>query len=672
MNANATNGKPPRHMRLSVIIVNYNVLYFLEQALLSVERACKDIEAEIWVVDNHSVDESVAMVRSRFPAVKLIVNQENVGFAKANNMALRQASGEYVLLLNPDTVVEEDTFEKCLAFMDDHPEAGGLGVRMIDGTGKFLPESKRGFPTPWVAFCKTFGLSAIFSKSPTFNKYHLGHISPDEVHEIDVIAGAYMLIRRDVLNKTGLLDESFFMYGEDVDLSYRIQQAGYKNYYFPHTRIIHYKGESTKKGSLNYVRTFYQAMIIFARKHFRGRQAGLFIAMLRLAIYLRASITLLSRFTRHALLPLTDVAVLLGGLALLKNVWGEMYFNNPDYFGSSFMQFNAPLYTAVWVLSVYFSGGYDKPSQLRLLWRGLLFGTLVLAAIYGFLDLAWRNSRALIILGVLWALPTLTIIRIGRHWLLHRNLDLGGHRPRNLVIVGLTDESNRVRQLLQEARINHQFLGRIAPSGTTEDNSEALSNIESLDEVVKIYQVREIIFCSRDVSTHQILDWMSKLGPGYQYKILPTDSLSIIGSHSKNTAGELYTIDLHLRINEPLQKRNKRLLDLLLSSTLFLLFPLLAPFISRRWGVLKNAKRVFFGRMTWVGYAGKHARQHLPVLPLAVLNPSDALTMETISEGTKDRLDLIYARDYSVWKDLSIIWKGRFQLGQQISHEPQN
>jgi GT2 family glycosyltransferase len=232
-------------VKVSIIIVNYNVRYFLEQALLSVQRAMAGLEAEVWVVDNHSVDDSVEMVRRDFPWVRLIANAHNPGFSIANNQAIRASTGEYVLLLNPDTVVQEDTLRQCVAYMDAHPDVGGLGVRMIDGAGNFLPESKRGLPTPWVAFAKAFGLSRLFPRSRVFNRYHLGYLSEHETHEIDVLAGAFMWLRRTVLDEIGLLDEQFFMYGEDIDLSYRIQRAGYRNVYFPRTSIIHYKGEST-------------------------------------------------------------------------------------------------------------------------------------------------------------------------------------------------------------------------------------------------------------------------------------------------------------------------------------------------------------------------------------------------------------------------------------------
>ena len=310
-------------MKLSIIIVNYNVRYFLEQALLSVEQATKNLATEVFVVDNNSVDDSVEMVKKKFPKVQLIANTDNPGFSKANNQAINLAKGEYILLLNPDTVVEEDTFDKCIAFMDKTPDAGGLGVKMIDGAGNFLPESKRGLPTPAVAFYKAFGFSKIFPKSKRFNRYHLGYLSDKETHEVDVLAGAFMLMRKTVLDKIGWLDETFFMYGEDIDLSYRITKAGYKNYYFADTTIIHYKGESTKKGSLNYVKVFYNAMIIFAKKHFKGDKARAFVLLLQFAIYFRAFLTLVTNFARKIYLPLLDALLIFVGMYFLKDFWAN-------------------------------------------------------------------------------------------------------------------------------------------------------------------------------------------------------------------------------------------------------------------------------------------------------------------------------------------------------------
>jgi GT2 family glycosyltransferase len=253
-------------MKLSIIIVSYNVKYLLEQCLNSVLKATQQIEIEVFVVDNDSSDNTIDYLQPKFPQVRFIANQENVGFSTANNQAIALAEGEYILLLNPDTVIGENTLMRVCEFMDKHPEGGGLGVKMIDAFGRFLPESKRGFPSLWNSFCKMSGLLALFPHTQLFGQYHLRYLNEDELHEVPVLAGAFMLLRKSVLDKIGWLDESFFMYGEDIDLSYRIQQGGYKNFYFPEP-IIHYKGESTKK-DFKYVRIFYNAMLIFYDKHY--------------------------------------------------------------------------------------------------------------------------------------------------------------------------------------------------------------------------------------------------------------------------------------------------------------------------------------------------------------------------------------------------------------------
>ena len=282
-------------MNLSVIIVSYNVRYFLEQCLKSVIQASHALDVDIFVVDNCSEDDSVSMVQTRFPEVKLIINSDNKGFSKANNQAIRLSESDYILLLNPDTVLEEDALIKSLNFMETHPRAGGLGIKMIDGYGHFLPESKRGLPTPWTSFCKMSHLSQLFPRSAYFNHYHLGNLAENETNQIEVLAGAFMLLRRKVLDQIGLLDEDFFMYGEDIDLSIRITKSGSFNYYFPEARMIHYKGESTRKGSLNYVRVFYGAMLIFARKHFGGKNERLLSLVILPGVYSRAGLAMISR-----------------------------------------------------------------------------------------------------------------------------------------------------------------------------------------------------------------------------------------------------------------------------------------------------------------------------------------------------------------------------------------
>jgi len=256
-------------MKLSVIIVNYNVKYFLEQCLNSVLASKINFDYETIIVDNNSTDNSLEYLKPRFTQsnIYFIANKDNPGFSKANNQAIQQAKGEYILLLNPDTVLEENVLSDVCNFLDNHSDAGAAGVKTIDGTGKFLAESKRGFPTPWASFCKLSGLESLFPKSKIFGKYSLKYLDENRLHKVPILVGSFMMIRKSVLDKIGLLDETFFMYGEDIDLSFRIIQAGYNNYYLP-KKIIHYKGESTDKSDPKYTQAFYDAMRIFFRKYY--------------------------------------------------------------------------------------------------------------------------------------------------------------------------------------------------------------------------------------------------------------------------------------------------------------------------------------------------------------------------------------------------------------------
>lgn len=263
---------------------------------MAVREALHHIEGEVIVFDNASTDGSKTYLEPRFPDVRFIWNDENLGFGRANNRALVEAKGDIILFLNPDTIIGEYCLLKAAEFLKSRKDAGALGVRMIDGGGRYLKESKRGYPSVWTSFYKLSGLATIFPRSKRFAKYYLGHLDPRKTHEIDVLAGAFMMVKREVLDKTGGFDEQFFMYGEDIDLSYRIQKAGYKNVYYADETIIHFKGESTRRGSLSYIRMFYSAMIIFVGKHYKGWDSRIFMRLLKLAIICRGFIAYLACF----------------------------------------------------------------------------------------------------------------------------------------------------------------------------------------------------------------------------------------------------------------------------------------------------------------------------------------------------------------------------------------
>ncbi|MFH1121501.1 MAG: glycosyltransferase [Bacteroidota bacterium] len=653
-------------MKLSVVIVNYNVKYFLEQCLHSVDAAIEGIEAEVYVVDNNSVDGSAEMVAEKFPLVKLIVNADNSGFSKANNQAILMSSGEYVLLLNPDTVVEQDTFTKSVAFMDANPDAGGLGIKMVDGKGRFLPESKRGLPTPAVAFYKIFGLSALFPKSKLFGQYHLGYLDKDKTNVVDVLAGAYMMLRRKTLDKTGLLDETFFMYGEDIDLSYRITKAGYKNYYFPEARIIHYKGESTKKSSINYVFVFYNAMVIFARKHFTQKNARLFSLLIHMAIYLRAGLSLLYRMLNKLLLPFTDALVLYAGALLIVDYWeSQVIYKVGGHYPSLFLFGVLPAYILIWLLSVLISGGYDPPLRLRRIVTGLLAGTVTILVFYALLPSELRFSRALIILVASWGFFSMTGIRAALHFAGFKNFRIGANPNRRFAIVGDDTESERVADLLRKTLINPGFIGLVNVKNRRNESSGFIGNIEHLTDIISIYKIDEVIFCARDIPAHKIIDIMSQLQRSQaDFKIAPPESLTIIGSNSISTSGDLYVIDIN-SVSKINNRRNKRLFDLVLSLIMLPFSPLLMWITKNPFGFVYNLIRVLTGIRTWIGYAPQTSSgSAMPSIRKGVLNPTDLFPSRQIDVETAATLNMLYARDYRITNDLNIILKGFRRLGR--------
>ncbi len=652
-------------MKLSIIIVNYNVEYFLEQCLHSVLSASKGIDTEIFVVDNNSVDGSVEMIKEKFPQIHLIENKDNRGFSKANNQAIKIAGGEYILLLNPDTVVENDTFSKIIKYMDKHAEAGGLGVKMIDGKGHFLPESKRGLPTPEVAFYKVFGISRLFPKSQKFGKYHLSYLDNNKIHEVEILAGAFMLIRKTVLDKIGLLDEDFFMYGEDIDLSYRIVKAGYKNIYFPETRIIHYKGESTKKSSLNYVFIFYNAMIIFARKHFSQKNARLFSLLINFAIYIRASFSILKRFLSNIFLPVIDAILIWAGFYLIKNYWSYYFFSvSYDYYPPQYILIIVPFYIFIWLFSFYLIGGYEKPPKISKIFQGIIIGTLVILVIYALQDISLRYSRALIFLGAAWCMISMLISRSLLHMSGVNSFRLGNNDNKRFVIVGDIVEAERVADLLRKTALNTAFIGLVNPFGT-ENNKNFIGNISQINDIIEIYKIDEVIFCSKSISASEIISNMSDLkSKTIDYKIAPPESMFLIGSNSINTTGDLYVIDINA-ITKPQNKRNKRLLDFTTALILLLLSPLLIIIQKKPLGFILNILSVIIGLKTWVSYykSDDSKNDKLPFIKNGILTTCDLLNNIKINSETAAKLNLLYSRDYKLMNDIHIIIKNLRNLG---------
>lgn len=646
-------------MDLTIIIVNYNVKHFLEQCLYSVRKAVMSMQAEVIVIDNKSTDNSLEYLHPRFPEVFFIANQTNTGFAQACNKGLKQARGKYILFLNPDTILPEDCLQKSIAFLEARPDAGALGIKMIDGSGNFLRESKRSFPSPLTSFYKLSGLARLFPRSAVFARYHLGNLDENKDHPVDVLAGAYMMVKKEVLDKTGAFDETFFMYGEDVDLSYRIQQAGYINYYYSGSSIIHFKGESTKRGSMNYVRMFYNAMSIFVRKHYGGSKAGVFNFFIHIAIWARATMSAFAGFIRRMGLPLLDAGIILLSFWIMKNVWNA-YVKTDTQYETKILWIAFPAFTLVYLGAAYYAGLYDRWYKRSELVKSTLIAAIVLLAGYALMPEQYRFSRGIVLFGVLLAFILIAVLR----WVLVQTGVLAGSNEKedhaNTLIVGTSEEYESCLLLMNEAGVQQKILGRVAVEPGDET---ALGKWPALENVVNSVPLREIIFCQGILSFKDIVDFLPQLKNKAKLMVHAAGSQSIVGSKSGKSSGESLSKENGFHLSDPYNRRLKRLLDVSVAFIGVIGFPVHLFIIKNPFGFLSNCLSVLIGKKTWVGYnAGTGS---LPKLPHGILtsNGLPSGRQQTLPLQSLQMMDYWYARDYEVGRDIKLIRNGYRELG---------
>lgn len=648
-------------MQVSVIIVNYNVKYFLEVCLHSVVRALHGIESEIIVVDNNSQDGSLSLIREKFPHVILIENKENTGFAKANNQGVAIARGANILFLNPDTVVPEDFFVKTLAYLSAHPEAGAIGPRLIDGKGQYAPDAKKSFPSLSVAIFKATGINKLFPRSPYFNKYYAVHIGEYETASVEVLSGCCMMVRADVIAKAGgAFDEDYFMYFEDGDLCYRIRRAGYENIYYPETTVIHYKGESTKKTTLSYVKTFNEAFSIFARKHYAKRNARIFLLFINLGVIIRALLSVFRTLLKLLRMPLFDAIVILATLWLVKEFWTEEVKNVPIPIRSVLLTF--PAYTIIWLVTMYLNGAYDNPYRALRVIRGMLVGTVLCLAFFGLIPQELRYSRAVIIFsGAAGA-----IILVALHELLYR---LGILRftpydalPGRAIIVAEPEAYKETANTLSRVHYAPDIYGRVSPH----NDPAALGPLGNLKELLHTAGIDEVIFCVNGLGYKEIMQQMELCGRTFDYKIHRPGSLSFVGSNSSQTAGDLYISDKRYSIAQFAQQRNKRVIDVILSFVLLVCAPILAFIVRQPGRFVANIFSVLTGRYTWVGYSGGPAeRSELPPLRPSVLPPYFITDNFNPSPEMMHRMNNVYATHYRPAQDMYFIFRNIKFLGRK-------
>jgi Predicted glycosyltransferases len=616
-------------------------------------KAVDKIEAEVFVVDNHSSDGSREYFSNKFSRVKFIWNDRNSGFAKANNLAEKLASGKYILFLNPDTIVAEDCFEKCISFFESHPEAGALGIKMLDGSGRFLKESKRSFPSPLTSLYKLSGVARLFPDSKVFAKYHLGHLDPNQNHEVDVLAGAFFMLPKKVIKSTGNFDETYFMYGEDIDLSYRIRKAGYKNYYYAGVSVIHFKGESTKKGSLNYIKMFYKAMSIFAHKHYGGTKAGFYNFMIQAGILLRAFISAIAKFMRWIGMPVIDAAVILLCFWTVKAVW-NLYIKSEVNYSTNLLLIAFPVFTFVFLAASYFSGLYDTDYKQSRLNKSTLIAFFMLLSGYSLLPETLRFSRGILVFGSLLAYLLMSVIRkalVSLRVIDSKNED---EEHRQTIVVGTEKDFDDVHLLMQSAGIDKRVLGRIDVNGVT---GNAIGNLGQITQLLASYPIKEIIFCEGKLSFKKIIGLVEQMPKHVRIKFHASGAESIIGSDSRYTSGKFVSTDKIYRLSLPVQKRNKNLTDVVVSSFFIITFPLHLLFQHKPISFFKNVFDVFFLRKTWVGYALPEPQ--LPALKSGVLSTTGVpSSLNSLPEESLTSSDKWYASDYTVWQDIGLIRRG--------------
>ncbi|MBI3189661.1 MAG: glycosyltransferase [Ignavibacteriales bacterium] len=648
-------------MQISVIIVSYNVRAFLENCLVSVQKALEHLASEIIVVDNASDDGSVEMIQQKFPHVQLIINETNLGFGKANNQAGKNASGEFLFMLNPDTVVQENTFNVMLDFFQQHPDAGIAGCKVLNSDGTLQPACRRSFPTPWVAFTKITGLSSLAPNSPLFSKYNLTYFNPDETYEVDAVSGSCMMIRTPDFVQLGGFDEQFFMYGEDLDLCYRVQHTGKKVYYVHETQIIHYKGESVRRSDINDVRVFYQAMRLFVQKHFRfGTAANLILGF---GIALREWIALIGKHATMFRSMLFDYVLVI--ISWLGGEWirfGElMYFPSYAY---PVLLIIPPLVTlgTMFLFDVYTA---RKHSFART-FNAILTANVLLAALTFFFN-EYAFSRFVLFIAGAISCVLLTgwraILRSRQH---------GEMFSKRTLIVGTNVSSIELISKLR-GRNNHgyEIVGFVDTDrkriGERIEGIEILGSIDTIGRVIQQHNISDVIFSNNSISYADVLSVISNSSDRtIHYRLVPSSLEVIIGKTHIDELNDLPLVDIEYNINRLPNRVVKRSMDVVIGFLLFVtLYPIACIRTGKNKGAFSNAflniPKVLSGEMSLVGISVQNNNRKEKkfknigkrgISGLAQVNNFDKLSPEEIAQ-----YNLSYAKNQSFFLDIEIILK---------------
>jgi GT2 family glycosyltransferase len=611
---------------VSIVIVNYNVKYFLARCISSILDSKINANLDIIIIDNGSSDGSEEYITTTYGhKIKYIYNPINQGFAKANNQGFQHAKGDFILVLNPDTIIAEDTLQKCIDYLLLHPNVGALGVRMIDGSGQFLPESKRAIPSLWTSFTKISGLSDLFPQSDLFTGYYLGNINELDTANVQVLSGAFMMLPKHVIHEVNGFDEDYFMYGEDIDLCVKIKKLGFDICYFPETTIIHFKGESSSRSSISYNKNFYNAMLIYISKHGDGLSAIGSTFLIKFSIIFVGILSFIKSNFLKSLRLIVDSIILYTIFHYMRMMWGKLIFNNVEYFNNYASNYNSISAVIIWIASIWFMGHYDKPWKHHRLILGILLGTIIILSIYSLLPANMRSSRAMIILGMI---PLYLMSLLSHYFLIY----LSSYKNKNFEYpYSILTKSNNVNKLL--ALIGHHYVNPNA----NKNNS------------------RVLLIDSLSYSNKEIIDMIDGELCGHNVALSGGRNDYILKSFSKHVKGDSITQFSNMNLGNAYYKRLKRSFDMLL--TLYILILSIFKKNLKSEKIKKNIGNLLLGKISLVGYILYN--DSLPKIKNGIFDTKCLINDDTFYPVlvNEEMADKYYGQNYSIYLDYIILFK---------------
>ncbi len=647
-------------MDLSIIIVNYNVKEFLQNLLSSIEKASQNIKCEVIVVDNASDDGSVELLKEKYPDVKKIFNPVNLGFSKANNLGMKLSTGKYILLLNPDTIVSEDTFETMINFFRANSDVGLAGCKILNPDGTLQLACRRSFPGPWTSFCKVTGLSTLFPKSKLFARYNLTYLDENQSYEVDAISGSFMMIRKDVYEKIGGLDETFFMYGEDLDWCYRVQKAGYKVYYVHSTRIIHYKGESTKRSSFDETKVFYNAMHLFVKKHFASSLIVEFI--LRSAIFIRTLFAFIGRKKLILISVILDFIFFNLSLFIAEKIYSSVKTSWSGFHEEAFLIiYSIPAIAQIITSSLLGAYKKDNISVLKGLIAVIPAFFVVSSLTYFFKEFAY--SRIVIIITYLILLIAFSGWRIFVKLFFKLGISSSENSIVRTLIVGVSDSALEIaRKLKSKYTSYHNVEGLISTSrkdiGRKLEEVEVIGSIENILKIIQQKKISEVIFSSKDIAYNSIMKIVADCQKeNVEFKLAGNNLEFLVGKSEVNILDDIPLIEITYNITQPLNKFIKRLFDIIISIFVMIFISPFVFFFSKKsknylLQMIKNCPSVLMGKLSFVGPKEENNTHNLYLGKKGITG----LWFLEKEENTQ-RLNIFYAKNQNIWLDLEIIGK---------------